>query len=294
MDDRTVQTLRLFQRVATRELGLLQDDYLARRRPFGASRLLWEIGDGPIDVASLRERLGLDPGYASRLLRVLEDEGLVSVERNHADARAKVVVKTSAGAAEVHKLDALADAAASGLLDGLSEHERSELEAAARTVTRVLTRRHLEIAIEPPDTGAAYWCRDRYFAEIDAIFDTGYDPAVSIQATDDDLVMPRGALVMARYHGQPVGCGAVKLPPGQPAHLKRMWVAPTARGLGVAGRILTELERIARDSGATMVRLDTNSALAAATNLYRSRGYVEVPDFNGEPHADLWFERRLA
>jgi ribosomal protein S18 acetylase RimI-like enzyme len=98
---------------------------------------------------------------------------------------------------------------------------------------------------------------------------------------------------MARYHGQPVGCGAVKLPPGQPAHLKRMWVAPTARGLGIAGLLLTELERIAADSGAAIVRLDTNSALATATNLYRARGYVEVSDFNGEPHADLWFERAL-
>ena len=294
MDDRTVQTLRLFQRVATRELGLLQDDYLSRRRPLGASRLLWEIGDGPIDVASLRERLGLDPGYASRLLRSLEAEGLVDIERHHTDARAKVVAKTPDGVAEVRELDALSDGATVGLLEGLDADERAELAAAARTITRMLTRVHLEVAIEPPDTEAAYWCRDRYFAEIDGIFDTGYDPAVSIQATDEDLVMPRGALVMARYHGQPVGCGAVKLPPGQPAHLKRMWVAPTARGLGIAGRILTELERIARDSGATVVRLDTNSALAAATSLYRSRGYVEVPDFNGEPHADLWFERRLA
>lgn len=293
MDPRLIQTLRLFQRVATRELGLLQDDYLARSRPLGASRLLWEIGDGPIDVASLRERLGLDAGYASRLLRLLEDEGLVSVERHHTDARAKVVVKTTAGAAEVLALDALSDAAASGLLDGLPQNERAELESAARTVTRVLTRRHLEIAIEAPATAAAHWCRDRYFAEIDAIFETGYDPAASIQATDDDLVMPRGALVVARYHGQPVGCGAVKLPPGQPAHLKRMWVAPTARGLGIAGRMLTLLETIARDSGAAVARLDTNSALTAATSLYRSRGYVQVPDFNGEPHADLWFERAL-
>jgi len=274
-------------------LGLLHDDYLARRRPLGASRLLWEIGDGPIDVASLRERLGLDPGYVSRLLRSLEEEDLVSVERSLADARAKIIAKTASGVAEVRELDTLSDAAASGLLEGLSAEEQSELEAAARTVTRVLTRRHLEFAIEPPDTEAAHWCRDRYFAEIDAIFEAGYDPATSIQATDEDLVMPRGALVVARYHGQPVGCGAVKLPPGQPAHLKRMWVAPTARGLGIAARLLTELERIATDSGATIVRLDTNSALTAATSLYRARGYVEVPDFNGEPHADLWFERVL-
>ncbi len=98
-------------------------------------------------------------------------------------------------------------------------------------------------------------------------------------------------MLVARLHGQPVGCGGVKLPPGEPALLKRMWVAPAARGLGVAGMILDRLETLARESGATAVTLDTNSKLGAAAELYRSRGYREVPDFNGEPHADRWYRK---
>ena len=72
-----------------------------------------------------------------------------------------------------------------------------------------------------------------------------------------------------------------------------MWVAGSARGLGVGRRILTELERHARRRGATVVRLETNQQLTEAIQLYRSAGYTEVPAFNDEPYAHHWFEKRL-
>ena len=72
-----------------------------------------------------------------------------------------------------------------------------------------------------------------------------------------------------------------------------MWVAGSARGLGVGRRILAELERHARRQGATVVRLETNQQLTEAIRLYRSAGYTEVPAFNDEPYAHHWFEKRL-
>ena len=72
-----------------------------------------------------------------------------------------------------------------------------------------------------------------------------------------------------------------------------MWVAETARGLGVGRRILSELEQRARDRGVGMVRLETNGTLREASGLYRSAGYVEVEAFNDEPYAHHWFEKRL-
>ena len=75
MDARLIKTFRQFQRIVTSEVGTMQDDFLGRGRPFGASRVLWEMGDGPVAVAELRDRLGLDAGYASRLLGLLEAEG---------------------------------------------------------------------------------------------------------------------------------------------------------------------------------------------------------------------------
>jgi ribosomal protein S18 acetylase RimI-like enzyme len=73
-----------------------------------------------------------------------------------------------------------------------------------------------------------------------------------------------------------------------------MWVAPEARGLGLGRRLLGELERFAREAGATAARLETNRALGEAVALYRGAGYREVPPFSDEPYAHHWFEKDLA
>lgn len=73
-----------------------------------------------------------------------------------------------------------------------------------------------------------------------------------------------------------------------------MWVEPEARGLGLGRRILRELEQLARDGGAQVVRLETNRALSEAIALYRKSGYREVAAFNDEPYAHHWFEKRIA
>jgi len=293
MSDRHLQTFRQFQRVVTREVGALHDDFLGRGRPFGASRLLWEMGDGPVEVATLRGRLDLDAAYVSRLLRSLEAEGLVVTGPSPSDARAKVVARTPAGAHEAALLDKLSDDAASALLGELDPAQRAEVDMAARTLTRALTRRHLEIEIVDPGSRDAQWCVAQFFAEIDTLFDSGYDPAKAVVVGSEDLTPPRGALLVARLHGQPVGCGGVKLPDGEPAFLKRMWVAPSARGLGVAALLLDRLEGLALAAGSPAVTLDTNSLLTAAGRLYESRGYRQVPDFNGEPHADRWYRKEF-
>ncbi len=293
MPDRHVETFRQFQRVVTREVGALQDDFLGRGRPFGASRLLWEMGDGPVEVATLRGRLDLDAAYVSRLLRSLEAEGLVTTGPSPTDARAKVVARTPTGADEAMLLDTLSDDAATSLLGELDPAERAEVDQAARVLTRALTRPHLTIEIVDPESRDAQWCVSQFFAEIDALFDSGYDPAKAVVVGSADLTPPHGAFLVARLRGQPVGCGGVKLPAGAPAFLKRMWVAPSARGLGVAGLLLDRLESLAVAAGSPAVTLDTHSLLTAAGRLYETRGYRQVPDFNGEPHADRWYRKNL-
>ena len=116
---------------------------------------------------------------------------------------------------------------------------------------------------------------------------------MSLSADADELREPQGALIVARLHGSPIGCVALKFHKKAPAELKRMWVSPSARGLGVGRRLIVEAEKHARQSKARVIRLETNRTLREAIALYRQSGYVEVDAFNAESYAHHWFEKQL-
>jgi DNA-binding MarR family transcriptional regulator/ribosomal protein S18 acetylase RimI-like enzyme len=290
--EQMVQQVRRFNRVVTQRVGALQEEFLARHRPLAQSRLLWEIGETGCDVRALRSRLDLDSGYVSRLLRALEAEGLVSVEPSESDGRVRIARLTAAGSAERAVLDARSDEFAAAILRPLTSSQRDRLTAAMAEVERLLQASSIEVAPCSPSDPSARACFEAYFAELAERFDGGYDPAKAIPV-DDDLAPPRGVLLLATMHGEPVGCGAVKTPPGQPSLLKRMWVAPAVRGLGLGRRLLGELERHAAAAGATEIQLDTRHELVEAISLYLSAGYVEVESFHDEVYADHWFRKRL-
>jgi ribosomal protein S18 acetylase RimI-like enzyme len=93
--------------------------------------------------------------------------------------------------------------------------------------------------------------------------------------------------------GSPVGCVALKLHGDAPAEVKRMWVDPAVRGVGLGRRLLVAVEEEARAEGVSVLHLETNASLTEAMALYRSAGYVEVPAFSDEAYAHHWFEKRL-
>ena len=147
--------------------------------------------------------------------------------------------------------------------------------------------------MEDPGSADARHCLASYFEELAVRFRTGFDPAKSISATADELRPPAGIFVVARRHGHAVGCGALKAGPDGIGEIKRMWVDPAARGLGVGRRLLATLEVEAQRFGLRTLRLETNRSLVEAQALYRSCGYREVPAFNDEPYAHHWFEKTL-
>jgi DNA-binding MarR family transcriptional regulator len=98
MDDVLVGRVRSFNRTVTQRVGALSDRYLARERPLGEARVLWEIGTEGCEVRSLRSRLGLDSGHASRLLRALEEAGMVRVEPSPLDRRIRIAQLTGPAA----------------------------------------------------------------------------------------------------------------------------------------------------------------------------------------------------
>jgi GNAT superfamily N-acetyltransferase len=108
-----------------------------------------------------------------------------------------------------------------------------------------------------------------------------------------DLVPPNGVLLLARFDGEPAGLGGVRHLDTEIAEVKSMYVAPAYRGTGLGRHILARLDEIALEHGCRAVRLDTSDYLTPAVALYRSAGYREVPAYNENPKADLWFERTL-
>ncbi len=293
MDPTQVEQVRSFNRTVTQRVGALSDEYLARGRPLGASRVLWELGDG-MDVRDLRRRLGLDSGYCSRLLRRLEDEGLVAVSPDPDDGRVRIARPTAAGRRERGVLDAGSDELAASLLTPLSERQRTTLVEAMATVERLVTAGLLEIAVEDPRTDDARACIAAYYREMDERMATGFDPARARPLDADGMLPPAGLLLVARLGGRAIGCGALAFHDDDSAEVKRVWLARSARGLGLGRRVMGLLEGHARDRGVEQLQLDTNSALAEAIGLYRSMGWVEVERFNDEPHADRWFTKSLA
>lgn len=291
MDTDQVRQIRSFNRAVTQQVGALNEHFLGRGRPLGESRLLYEIGREGAEVRELRARLELDSGYMSRLLRSLERQGLVAGERDADDSRVRKVRLTPHGHRELRVLNKRSDAFATSILAPLSPTQRRHLTSAMAVVERLLRASSVRVAAEAPDSTDARLCLERYFEELDQRFEAGFDPATSIPAAR--LVGLDGIFLVARLGGQPIGCGALRVNKEGFGEIKRMWVAPDARGLGIGRRILETLERFARQRGLTTLRLDTNRVLKEAHSLYRNQGYREVEPWNDEPYAHHWFEKSL-
>ncbi len=293
MAEAMVEQVRRFNRTVIERVGALSDHFLGLERPLGEARLLWEIGLDGCELRVLRSRLGLDSGYLSRLLRSLEADGLVEVEASGDDRRSRVARLTPAGRAERAVLDERADDRARSLLAPLTERQRERLVAAMRDVERLLTAAGVEITPVDPEHPDARYCLAEYVAELNRRSERGFDPSVGETALPHEVRPPAGHFFVAYLHGEAIGCGAVKHHGGDPAEIKRMWIAPAARGLGLGRRLLEELEACALAGGARVAHIETSAVLTEALALYRATGWVEVPPFNEEPFADLWFEKAL-
>lgn len=285
-----VAALRRFNRYFTRRVGALDEHYLGQDRPLGEARLLFEIGEGT-SLRELRERLGLDAGYLSRMTKSLEGQGLVRVEAPPHDNRLRMIELTTAGRAEIGEQNRRADALAAGLLDGLAPDQRAELTDAMATARRLLRLAAITVQTVDGASAVARACLEAYAADIDARFPEGFDSAALVRT--EEVTGDAGAFLVAYEEERPVGCGALRrLEPGV-GEIRHVWVHAEARRLGLARRLLDGLEREARARGLDVVRLDTHAVLTEAQAMYRACGYTEIPRYDDNVYADHWFEKRL-
>jgi DNA-binding MarR family transcriptional regulator/predicted GNAT family N-acyltransferase len=294
MNDDQIEQVRRFNRLVTRRIGALGDDYLSRGRPLGEARLIFEIGAaGGMDLGRLRNMLGLDSGYMSRLLRSLEAQEMIEVRRKPGDGRAREVVPTARGRKEFAAYDSRSAKFARSMLSPLGEAQRERLVAAMAEIERLIRASFVTIADESPRSADGRWCREQYFAELARRFDGGFDTATGDPSDSADLLPPSGSFLVARLDGEPVGCGGLKTLDATTGEIKRVWTARSARGIGVAGRMMQRLEERGREMGFSVLRLDTNKSLVEAQALYRKLGYQEIGRYNDNPYASHFFEKRL-
>ena len=285
--------VRSFNRTVTQRVGALNNSFLDRGRPLSEARLIYEIGENGAELRHLREKLALDSGYLSRLLRSLERQGLVEVQNDAEDARVRFATLTPKGKDELQEYDRRSDAYAEAVLAPLSEVQRVRLAAAMADVEQLLRASAVEIRVEPADSAAAVSCLEQYARELTRRFEDGYDPSKTRSASVAELTPPAGCFVVARLDGEPLGCGGLKIGPGKIGEIKRMWVKGSVRGLGLGRRILEKLEEQAREHAVHVLRLDTNRSLKEAQALYRACGYHETAPFNDELYAHFCFEKKL-
>ncbi len=282
---------RRLNRAVTTLTGVMDQSFLGRGRTLGAARVLNAIGQGREDVADIRAYLGLDSGLMSRFLRGLEDEGLIVTQPGKTDARRRVAQLTEQGRDEVAAYEELANNGARAVLNQYSQQEA--LLQAIDLVATVLGREQIAISEVDPEDPRVKNCMAQYYAEIAAIFETDFDPAQASPPDANDMRRPNGVFLLAVSDGLPVGCVAVKGEGNGLGEIRRMWVSPAARGLGLAKQLMAEIEDKARALGIHTLRLDTNGKLIAARRLYENMGWSEIDRYNDNVYAEHFFEKKL-
>jgi GNAT superfamily N-acetyltransferase len=127
--------------------------------------------------------------------------------------------------------------------------------------------------------------------EIGALYEPGLPKGSS--ARPGELSPPGGGFIVLYEDGRAVAGGGIKRLDGQACEIKRMYVAPEARGRGLGRALLAALEELARDRGYVVARLDTGARQPGAQRMYERAGYVPRSDYNGNPYASFWGEKRL-
>lgn len=304
-----IAAVRQFNRFYTRRLGVLDRQLLASGFSLTESRVLWELAHGaPLTASWLREELGLDAGYLSRLLSRLRAAGLIRARTDREDARAQSLSLTAAGRRAFDRLDRASQKQIGQWLADLNPSSQGQLVQALDIVTALLgpAPRAGEITLHEPRPGDIGWVIQRHgalYAE-EYGWDLSFEALVARIAADFvDQRQPdceRGWI--ARRDGVNVGCVfVVRAPPADHgeavAKLRLLLVEPSMRGAGLGDRLVAECERFALEAGYRRMTLWTNSILHAARAIYQRRGWTLVAEEShhsfGQPLTGQTWEKAL-
>lgn len=286
-----IEAVRRFNRFYTRQIGLLEDGLLRTCFSLPEARVVYELAhQAEATATSLREQLGLDAGYLSRILRGLQARRLVERRPSRTDRRRLLLSLTEEGQAAFGELNAASRRQVGDLLAGLDDAARQRLVASMEEVERLLgatPEPRVPYILRPHQAGDMGWVVQRH----GVLYREEYGWDASFEALVAEVVAGflrgfdarRERCWIAEREGQNVGSVFVVRHPEREgvAKLRLLLVEPSARGLGIGQRLVRECTRFARQAGYHTLTLWTNSVLHAARRIYQAEGYRLVAE---EPH----------
>ena len=287
--DGRIGAVRAFNRFYTPVIGLLREGLYGSPYSLTEVRVIFEMAqrDGR-ETTSLKNALGLDAGYLSRILARFESDGLITKERSKSDGRRQVVALTDAGRRVFAAMEASSNEQVRELLTPIDEPGQRRLLAAMDTIRHVLTPgRQLPggVTLRPPRPGDLGWVIGRngavYAAEYgwDETYEALVARIVADYAASHDPV--REAAWIAEAGGERAGCIFCVRKDDTTAKLRLLLVEPWARGMGIGGRLVSECAGFAKQNGYREMELWTQSILAGARRIYQRAGFELT---GSEPH----------
>jgi DNA-binding MarR family transcriptional regulator/GNAT superfamily N-acetyltransferase len=278
-----VDAVRAFNRFYTRQIGVLGAHYLDTDFSLTDLRVLYELAHHDAATATaIGDELGLDAGYLSRILRRFETRGYLARTTSPADARQSLLRLTRKGRAAFAPVDARARVLVEELLGRLSDIEQRGIVGAMATITETLahapaTDRGEPYLLRPHQPGDMGWVIHRHAALYarEWRYDQRFEALVARICADFlDHFDPSGERCwIAERRGEIVGSVFLVRKSKTVAKLRLLLVEPSARGLGIGGRLIAECVRFARDAGYKKITLWTQSDLDAARRLYQQGGF---------------------
>jgi DNA-binding MarR family transcriptional regulator/N-acetylglutamate synthase-like GNAT family acetyltransferase len=278
-----VDAVRAFNRFYTRQIGVLGERLLDSRFSLTEVRVLYELAHREGGTAAeIGSELGLDPGYLSRILSRFEKQKLIERSRSQTDARQNLLSLTNGGRETFAPLEARSAEQVQAALKDLSPSEQGRLIGAMKTIERLLGGSHqnkdktpyLLRSQQPGDMGWVVHRHGVLYAE-----EYGYDETFEALVAEivakfiQHLDAKRERCWIAERDGEIVGSVFLVASSKTVSKLRLLLVEPSARGLGIGGRLVSECVRFARQAGYKKMILWTQSELDAARHIYKRAGF---------------------
>lgn len=280
--------IRQFNRFYTREIGVLDGNLLQSGFSLAEARILYELGQASeIAATEIGEKLNLDRGYLSRMLRAFQKKRLISRKTDTTDRRRAHLSLTEKGRTTFAQLDRRSSLAAKGMIANLPPAAVDVLLGAMETIQNVLAKTpaapdYILRRDRVGDLGLIA-SRQGLIYQQEYGWDKTYEALVAKILSEfvgrNDAVNERAWI--AESHGAILGSVYLMKEDTETARLRLLYVEPQARGLGLGKKLVSECTAFARAAGYKRIVLWTQSTLTAARKLYVNEGYALMKQ---EPH----------